>query len=457
MAAQAPACTGQASCTATAIRYDRATPAGHWRPEATIERRHTLLKNGEDQKDPLHELVGLADAATLGRLVCLLAAARPDVRRECFEFLREHAPLSSQAHATATAEAVLALWDELEPDLAELDEYGGADLDLADDVADLLRELARKLRKPDVPRDDRRALLDEILPFIQSGNAGLEDSLSEVARAACHDNEDLRDLAERLEETGKDWLLDNARRIYREIGDRGKYLALRARRMEVGADYHDLATFHWEQGEREEALAVARKGLKEATGRMNELREFLAERAKESGDRQGYLALQLAQAAAPLTAKSYKAFRELCTDEEWIAHEPRILAAAEGARPEERLQIHMLRGELERAAALLTETAYPGRYASTVPLTVAASLEKKFPEQILAYYLSGLGDLDCTDTRRTYAEKAKVARKARHMWLDILDQPAKWQAFAKKTKSANRARPAFQQEFAKALPDWHKL
>ncbi len=54
--------------------------------------------------------------------------------------------------------------------------------------------------------------------------------------------------------------------------------------MEVGTDYHDLAEFYWETKEKEKAVQIAQKGLGKATGRMVELRAFVAERAKESGD-----------------------------------------------------------------------------------------------------------------------------------------------------------------------------
>ncbi|MBI2227785.1 MAG: hypothetical protein HYU46_01650, partial [Deltaproteobacteria bacterium] len=119
----------------------------------------------------------------------------------------------------------------------------------------------------------------------------MDDALYDVAYAACSDNEDWKYLAQRLEGLGKDWPLDHARRIYRRIGDRDKFLALRSRRMEHGADYHDLATFYWEQGDREQALAVAHEGMRKGKGRMDDLRAFLADRAKESGDRRGYLEL----------------------------------------------------------------------------------------------------------------------------------------------------------------------
>jgi len=57
------------------------------------------------------------------------------------------------------------------------------------------------------------------------------------------------------------WPVDHARRIYRKIGDNEKYLELRAMEMEVGADYHDLATFYWEQQEQEKAIEIAKDGL----------------------------------------------------------------------------------------------------------------------------------------------------------------------------------------------------
>jgi len=297
-----------------------------------------------------------------------------------------------------------------------------------------------------------------VLPYIRSGNAGMDDALYEVAYAASRDDEDLRYFAQLLEEIGKDWPLDHARRIYRKIGDREKYLALRSRRMEYGADYYDLATFYWKQGDREQALAIAREGMRRGKGRMDELRAFMAERAKKSGDREGYLELQFEQATEELTLASYRSFRKLCRAEEWRVFEARMLAATARASPEERLKICMEREDYGQAVRVLSTMGYPdSRYDGDDSLTIAAQLEERYPDQVLAFYMSGLGNLNQNAQRETYAQKARVAQKVRHMWLDVLKRPDKWQAWAKRIKMLNSKRPAFQEEFAKVVPDWNTL
>jgi len=416
-----------------------------------------MSRKGErGRKNPLTDILQKADSDILRRLVQNLAAARPDVRRECFDFLKAKVALPAAAEAEAEAQAIFALWDEIEPDLSELDEYGGGDYDLQDRVGQRLYDLCKKLENTRAGRDNRRALLDEVMPYIRSGNAGMDDSLYDVAYTACHNDADLRDFAEHLESIGKDWPLDHARRIYRQLNDREKYLALRARRMTYGGDYHDLATYYWEHGQKEQALATAREGMEKATGRMDELRAFLSDRARESGDRQGFLELQFAQASDRLTLTGYKAFRKICKPDEWPQYEPRMLAAIEKAWDTERLKIHMARKEYERAVNILSAMRYPNFTDGDV-LRVAKQLEQKYPAKILAFYMSGLGNLDRSCQRKTYAQKAKVALKVRHMWLDVTKESAKWEAFAKQVKAVNQRRPAFQQEFAKVIPDWNTL
>jgi len=264
------------------------------------------------KEDALAELLAAAPPKVLTDLILELAAEWPDVRRECFDYLKTHVSVSKALAQRSEGEIVLALWSELAPDLEELDDYGGGDYATEGHVAELLNQVRRQLDSKKVGSEHRREILDQVLPYIESGNAGMDDMLYEVAYATCYDDSDLRGLAEAFEAMQDDRKADNARRIYRRLGDRDKYLELRTQNIIYGTDYHDLATFYWESGEKEKALQVADEGLRKGKGRMDELRRFVASRAKESGDREKYLALQFAQATDGLTLQKYKAFKKMC-------------------------------------------------------------------------------------------------------------------------------------------------
>lgn len=265
-------------------------------------------------------------------------------------------------------------------------------------------------------------------------------------------------LAEAFETMGGDWKIDHARRIYRRLGDRGKYLDLRQHKLATGADYFDLADFHWKAGEKQKAMEVAEIGLREGNGRMDELRQFVAKRVKSAGNRERYLALQFDQAIDSLTCDKYKTFRKLCTVTEWKCYEAKILARLENARDTEQLRIRMRRKEYEEAVAVLTRSRYP-LYAwdCAYELQTAKRLEGRYPDAILKYYISGLGNLKTNATRREYTRKAQVMKKVHHVLVDVLRDPSRWCDFALEVKKDNIKRPAFQEEFTKAIPGWQAL
>ena len=404
------------------------------------------------------ELLAAASPKVLTDLILELAVEWPDVRRECFEFLKSHVSVSKALEKRYEGEIVLALWSELAPDLDELDSYGGGDYVTEDYVAELLDQIRTQLNSKKVRSKDRHEILDRVLPYIESGNAGMDDMLYEVAYAARYDDTDLRGLAEAFEAMRGDWKISHARSIYRRLGDRGKYLELRLSHMEYGADYHDLATFYWETGEKEKAQQVAEEGLRNGKGRMDELRLFLADRAEESGDREKYLALQFAQAMDGLTLQKYKALKKMCKKGEWERLEPKVLTHMKDAWQAEHLKIRMHRKEYDEAVAILTKGRYPTTdWDDDDEIRIAKKLEKRYPEEILKYYLSGLGSLTVKATRKEYTRKAKVMVKVHRLLVEVLGDEARWKKFAAKVKQDNIRRSAFQEEFAKVLPAWLEL
>jgi hypothetical protein len=284
---------------------------------------------------------GGATWSTLRGLIQNLYKDQPDVQRQCLDFQRQRVPLAGKQIPDAAGEAVLLLWGEAEPYLAG--ECWGTE---AEQAAGLLSDLAERLVSERVPRLVRRSIIDEAVIYI--GRTDLEDALCDVVYAASCNDDDLRYLAERLEGLNRASPLEHARRIYRGLGDREQYLALRTSNMVHGVDYYDLAMFYAEAGETDQALVVAKDGLEKGQGRLEDLRHFLAEHALQTGDRDTYLDLQFQQAIDPLSVQSYQDFRRLCTDSDWLNYESRLMAALTAARPEERLQLHLLRGEDER-------------------------------------------------------------------------------------------------------------
>jgi hypothetical protein len=420
-----------------------------------VKGKADMAKSKTKKDTALTELIAAAPAKALSELILNLAENDPEIRRKCFDYLKKNSAVSKMLKRQSEGEAILSIWAELLPDLEDLDAHGGGPYDVEDQVGELLYEITKRLTSKKVDETYRREILDAVLPFIENGNSGAGDALDELAYAACYSTAELRYLAESLEAMHDDWQTRNARNIYRQIGDHDKYLGLRLKHMKVGADFHDLAEFYWETGEKEKSIQIAQKGLKKATGRMVELREFVAERVKESGDRATWIELQFDQATDYLTLDKYKKFKTECTVEEWKAYEPRLLKKMKNSGNTEQMKIHMDRKEYDSVVNLLSKCSYPQYNFNSDPnVSIAEKLEKRYPEEILKWYISGLGNLSSNQKREEYTRKAEVMAKVRHMLVDVMNDEDRWKKLAVKVKNDNLRRPAFQQEFANIVPGW---
>lgn len=88
-------------------------------------------------------------------------------------YLKRHIPLPRGQKRRSEGEALLALWSELTPHLDELDDYGGGNYGVVDQVATLLSELEQKLSRNKIHASYRHEILDYVLPCIEIGNTSL--------------------------------------------------------------------------------------------------------------------------------------------------------------------------------------------------------------------------------------------------------------------------------------------
>jgi hypothetical protein len=417
-----------------------------------------MKKKKNDSQETLEKLLAEALPEQLIELISSLANSNGDVRYQVFDYLNKNISLSEQQQEVSEGEAIMALWEEIEPNLRELDDYGGGNYEDEENVGDLLYDLFQELEEKEIGKDYRDQIREQIMPYIISGNAGMDDALYDVAYATCQDNDDLRNLALTFESMNQDWPKDHARRIYLKIGDHEKYLELRKQKMEYGGDYYELANFYWNNGQKQKAISIAEKGLKKGKGRMGELREFLMSRAQESKDRPLLLNLQFEQTTDRLTLEKYKTFRGICSKDEWLSFDKKMEIQITQASIDEKLKIYMHLKEYKKAVSVITKSRYPFRtWGGDTSIKVASQLEKRFPEEILKFYSSGLGNLNRNDTRQEYARKASVMAKVRRVYVDIMKKNEQWISFAQKIKKDNLRRPAFQDEFGKVIKDWKTL
>ena len=412
-----------------------------------------------NNKDPLANMLNAASKNDLIEFVNEIIKTDLSIRRMCIDNLKGKVTVSASIYNSAESSAAPSLWYEIEPVLSELDEYGGGDYNTEEDVGAGLYQLVEKLEEINLTEEDRDELLDEVFAYIESGNAGMDDCLYDITYATCKNDNNFRELARRFEDLKQDWPIDHARRIYRKIGDHKKYLELRSLKMYYGADYYDLASFFWEIGEKKEAIDTAQKGLKLAKGRMDELRMFLAKRAKEAGDRETFLSYYFSQQTDPLTLPSYKKFKKECRKEEWEKYEPQIVGMLENDFNLQAVKIYLYRKEYEKALQYFKNPSMSAYYylGQSEVFSVAKELEVRYPMQILAFYKSSIGNLNLSTSRKIYSQNAVAVDRVRRVLVDVLKKSDEWKKYVLSIKLNNAKRPAFQDEFARVIPDWSRL
>ncbi len=100
-----------------------------------FEKGNKMVKNiNTNNEDPLINMLNAATQDDLIELIKELVENDLSIHRICIDNLKEKVTASLSRHDSYKSSSALTLWYEIEPELSELDEYGGGDYRIEQEV-----------------------------------------------------------------------------------------------------------------------------------------------------------------------------------------------------------------------------------------------------------------------------------------------------------------------------------
>ncbi|MDR0671875.1 MAG: hypothetical protein LBF64_06135, partial [Oscillospiraceae bacterium] len=178
-----------------------------------------------------------------------------------------------ESRIDAIGELALEIWEKAEVIIDQFNEYGGGPDDEEEEAYDYMSDMCELI--PKLSWDVRQEIIDGMLVQYHYGNSGFDDILTETCFEMCDAKEEWLYLADSFLSFGGRWDKGRAMEIYRRIGENDKWVQIRTDLLEYGNDYLELAQYYEEQGDMENALSTAHKGLHKGNGTLRGLIAFL--------------------------------------------------------------------------------------------------------------------------------------------------------------------------------------
>lgn len=182
----------------------------------------------------------------------------------------------SGCESQAISQELQNLWVTAQEIISEFNLYGGGSESDEDEAVEALWQMNEIVRENEISWDIRLSVLDEMLAEFYTGNSGFDDMLIEVAESFCKGDAEKRYLADALVQGTSSYYKNYGASIYSAIGDENKFLETKLSNLRYGSDYVDVANYYDQHGERQKAIKMIWKGLKETDGRLDELVSYVA-------------------------------------------------------------------------------------------------------------------------------------------------------------------------------------
>ncbi|GAK61019.1 hypothetical protein U27_00917 [Candidatus Vecturithrix granuli] len=403
-------------------------------------------------------------------------------------------------------------WAVIDRIVKELNDYGMDDESLESVAIDAMDKLNPILLADEGLREEKQAIIEQLLKYYHQGNCGLVDWLYESAEELCSDKSDYEILIASLQKHDSSYHRGLLASLYAAIGDTEAERRALEKDLKYGMDYWRLAEYWYAQGNDERALEIVQQGIERGEGRKDELYDALQRHYEEQQDYSkifellqqkivkkeigGYRNLRQDQTYQSLwkhfaSKKDYqrqKTLLDLCLKnkdidlnlykqaeqtlhaEDWQTFHLKLIEILQQQIQGERrsqnrgmggifsgiaFMPYTSQGAVETFAEIYTHENNTALLFETIKdsIKLLATYEKKLlPEFAAAYleqYRKQIERLIAARGRENYNAAVPYAKTIKRIYVEMLNTPDKWNDYITTLRQNNETLRAFQEEFVR--------
>jgi hypothetical protein len=454
----------------------------------------TTEKNTQTVDFQLDERLRSLDNTELYDLVYNLLDKKPGLYQLILEWFKENqktAPKTDANDDLASLDDNLLFeyWGDARRIISEFNEYGGGPEDAEYEAYGYLDNISELIEEGNITADAKFDFLDEAFVEYNYNNSGFEDELMDIFFKICQTKEEWEYLVKKLDKHPSGWRKKMIMDIQKKyLHDDEAYLKERMKNLQYGMDYWDLVEYYNEKGDLPKALETAEEGILKGEGRLTELFEFLSEHFAKKGDtanleRIVHIALSRQSEEKNMLDRlfehyklmgdyknaketllesfgftgwhsnyydEYKRMKEFLKDQDWKSTEPKIVNKIKEKDLNDYLRICLDKNMKETVIETILNQGSPrgrlGLLNDDGFDEFADKLECDFPEKVIEYYWQKAYRNIPGGNRRTYQDAAKNLKKAKSIYMDILENETGWTKRFSYLISEFKNRPAFLDE-----------
>ncbi|MFW5873710.1 MAG: SWIM zinc finger family protein [Bacillota bacterium] len=412
-----------------------------------IDKRDSLSRSSEVKKPEIEvELEELTEKLGRDDFLQLLTKLVYE-KHWVMKFILDYVEEIGKAPANAVLKKLDLLQEEALAVIREFNSYGGGPRHEEDLFYENTFEIVDILEDQEIPADYRQDLIENFMSEYIKKNSVLNDMALELAYTAANSKEDWLIVLDYLKKANNRYDQENIMKIYQEkLGDKEKYLELRKKNLEYGADYYDLVCFYENEGEIEKAVETALKGEKQGHGRIIDNLRFLRKYYQQEGNYQKAIQYYLKEFSKDPSSSAYFAILDFCQEEDKDEIEIKLNELIKDAGYGKYYilaSIYEEKKEYEKIMELaMQDKIDPREWEETLIL--------EYPGEMIEYYKKQVQKSINKKRRKSYRKGAQIALKIKEIFTEVLGEAEKWEKYYQGILECYPNHPALQDEFKKA-------